>query len=67
MTRSQVIDIGGCFMGAAITLANGGFRFFAVDQRLACLMGRRWHSLAALRRSVRITLADLVSPALAVA
>ncbi len=52
MFQSHVIEVDGCFVGAAIAY-SGKFRFVAVDLRTEELDGSEWPSLADIRRVVR--------------
>ena len=49
MIQSQVIEIAGVFVGAAVRTAER-FRFIAVDPRLEDLDQSEWPSLSELRR-----------------
>ena len=49
MLQSQVINIDGAFVGAAVRL-DVGYRFIATDYRLEELDGSVWPTLADLQR-----------------
>ena len=52
MLQSSVIEVGGTFVGAAIT-ADGGFRFRAVHMKVEELDESTWRSLDDLRQAVQ--------------
>jgi hypothetical protein len=58
MLCSQVIDIDGVFVGAAVRL-DKGYRFIATDMRLDDLDGSIWPSVADVRRLARQTMLGL--------
>lgn len=49
MFQSYVIDIGGVFVGAAVT-ASEGYKFVAVDPRVKEMNGSAWPSVSEVRR-----------------
>jgi hypothetical protein len=68
MLQSQIIDVDGVFVGAAIRI-DRGYRFVATDFRLEELDSTVWPTLEEVRRVARCTLraatsAGPVSPAL---
>ena len=52
MIKSNVIEVGGTFVGAAITI-GGGFRFRAVHMNVEELDESTWRSLDDLRSAVQ--------------
>jgi hypothetical protein len=68
MLQSQIIDIDGVFVGAAIRI-DRGYRFVAIDFRLEELDSSIWPTLADVRRVARrvyqtATSAGQISPTL---
>jgi hypothetical protein len=62
MRKSQVVDIDGVFIGAAIPVEEG-YRFVAVDGRLRPLNERVWPTLADIQRLARLLLSRTGQPA----
>ncbi len=55
MVRSQVVDVDGVFVGAAVRETDG-WRFVAVDERTQKLNGDCFPSIEAIRHHARVAL-----------